>query len=63
MRFQHAVLAAEVAGAEAAVADDALRGIAAFLEAAADLFRCAAADGKGEVDCRLAGDGVRCERR
>jgi len=63
MRFQHAVLAAEVAGAEAAVADDALCGIAAFLEAAANLFGCAAADGQGEVDCGLAGDGMRCERR
>lgn len=63
MRFQHAVLAAEVARAEAAVADDALRGIAAVLEAAANLFGCAAADWKGEVDCGLAGDGVRCERR
>ena len=63
VRFQHAVLAAEVAGAEAAVADDALRGIAAVLEAAADLFGCAAADGEGEVDCRFAGNGVRCERR
>lgn len=63
MRFQHAVLAAEVARAEAAVADDALRGIAAVLEAAANLFWCTAADWKSEVDCGLAGDGVRCEGR
>ena len=63
MRFQHAVLATEVARAESAVADDALRGIAAVLEAAADLFWCTATDWKREVDCGLAGDGVRCERR
>jgi hypothetical protein len=63
VRFQHAVLAAEVARAEAAVADNALRGIATLLEAATDLFGCAAADGEGEVDCGLAGDGMRCERR
>ena len=62
MRFQHAVLATEVARAEAAVADDALRGIAAVLEAAADLFWCTATDWKREVDCGLAGNGVRCER-
>ena len=63
MRFEHAVLAAEVAGAEAAVADDALRSVTAVLEAAADLFGCAAADRERKVDCGLAGDGVRCERR
>lgn len=63
MRFQHAVLATEVARAEAAVADDALRGIAAVLEAAADLFWCTATDWKREVDCGLARNGVRCERR
>ena len=57
------MLAAEVTGAEAAVADDALRGVAALLEAAADPFGCAAADGEGEVDCGFAGDGVGCERR
>ena len=45
MRLQHAVLAAEVAGAEAAIADDALRCVAAVLEAAADLLGTAAADG------------------
>lgn len=56
------MLAAEVTGAEAAVADDALRSVAAVLEAAADLFGCTAANWKGEVDCGLAGDGVRCER-
>ena len=63
VRFEHAVLAAEVARAESAVTDDALRSITALLEAAADLFGCAAADRKGEVDCGFAGDGVRRERR
>lgn len=63
MRLEHAVLAAEVALAEAAVADDALRRVAAVLEVAADLFGRAAADGQRQVDCRLARDGVRCERR
>ena len=63
VRFQHAVLAAEVAGAKAAVADDTLRGVTALLEAASDLFGCATTDGEGEVDCGLAGDGMRCERR
>lgn len=58
MRFQHAVLAAEVARTEAAVADDALRGVTAILEAAANLFGRTAADWKCEVDCGLAGDGV-----
>lgn len=58
MRLQHAVLAAEVAGAEAAVADNALRGVAAVLEAAADLLGAAAADGLCEVDGGLAGDGM-----
>jgi hypothetical protein len=53
------VLAAEVTGAEAAVADDALGGVAAVLETAADLLGSAAADRQREVDCRLAGDGVR----
>ena len=45
MRLQHAMLAAEVAGAEAAVADDALRCVAAVLEATADLLGAAATDG------------------
>ena len=45
VRLQHAVLAAEVAGAEAAVADNALRGVTTVLEAAADLLGAAAADG------------------
>jgi hypothetical protein len=58
VRLQHAVLAAEVAGAEAAVADNALRRVAAVLEAAADLLGPAAADGLREVDRGLAGDGV-----
>jgi hypothetical protein len=53
------VLAAEVAGAEAAVTDDALRRVAAVLETAADLLGSAAADRQREVDGRLAGDGVR----
>jgi hypothetical protein len=58
VRLQHAVLATEMARAEAAVADDALRGVAAVLEAAADLLGPAAADGLREVDGGLAGDGV-----
>jgi len=45
VRLQHAVLAAEVTRAEAAIADDALRCVAAVLEAAADLLGAAAADG------------------
>jgi hypothetical protein len=53
------VLAAEVTSAEAAVADDALGGVAAVLETAADLLRSAAADRQREVNSRLAGDGVR----
>jgi hypothetical protein len=53
------VLAAEVTGAEAAVTDDALGGVAAVLETAADLLGSAAADWQREVDGRLAGDGVR----
>jgi hypothetical protein len=57
------VLAAEVAGAEAAVTDDALRSVAAVLETAADLLGRAAADGQREVDCGLAGDGVGGQRR
>ena len=62
MRLEHAVLAAEVAGAEAAVADDALRGVAAVLETAADLLGSAAADGESQVDCRFAGNGVGGQR-
>lgn len=38
--FQHAVLGAEVAVAEAAVADDPLGGFLALLEAATGLARC-----------------------
>ena len=45
VRLQHAVLAAKVAGAEAAVADNALRCVAAVLEAAADLLGTASSDG------------------
>jgi hypothetical protein len=59
MWLEHAVLAAEVTSAEAAVADDALGGVAAVLETAADLLRSAAADRQREVNSRLAGDGVR----
>jgi hypothetical protein len=59
MWLEHAVLAAEVTGAEAAVTDDALGGVAAVLETAADLLGSAAADRQREVDGRLAGDGVR----
>jgi hypothetical protein len=62
MRLQHTVLSAEVTGAETAVADNALRGVAAVFGTAADLFGCAAANGEGKMDCGLAGDGVRCER-
>jgi hypothetical protein len=58
VRLQHTVLAAEVAGAEAAVADDALRGVAAVLEATADFLGAAAADRLCEVDRGLAGDGM-----
>jgi len=50
MRLQHAVLAAKMALAEAAVADDALCGVLAVLEATADLpGRRAAAHGQGHV--------------
>ena len=58
MRLQHAVLAAEVTGAEAAVADDTLRGVATVFRTTAYLFGCATPDGESEVDCGLAGDGV-----
>ena len=55
MVFQHAMLRAEVAGAESAVADDALSRILAFFEGAADfLWRHPASDGdrKGEEGVR-----------
>lgn len=61
MRLEHAVLATERAGAEAAVADDALRGIAAVLETAADLLGPATADRQCEVNCGFAGYGVGSE--
>lgn len=50
MRLKHAVLAAEVALAEAAVPDDALRRVLAVFGVAADLLGCAAADGQGDVE-------------
>ena len=49
--FQHAMLAAEMSRAEAAVANNTLCGFLAVFECAADfLGRHAAADGEGEVD-------------
>lgn len=53
MGFEHAVLAAEVAVAEAAVADDALGKVLAFLEGAARSTR-------GHIVCRVR--FVRCVR-
>lgn len=58
VRLQHPVLAAEMAIAEAAVADDPLRRVAAVFETAADFLGASAADWQREVDCRLACDGV-----
>lgn len=58
VRLQHPVLAAEMAIAEAAVADDPLRRVAAVFETTADLFGTSAADWQREVDRRLACDGV-----
>lgn len=56
--FQHAVVAAKVALAEGAVADDALRGGFAVFEGAFDLLgRHAAADGEGDVEGGVLGDG------
>jgi hypothetical protein len=63
MRLEHAVFAAEVAGAEAAVADDALRSVAAVLLAAANALGSAAADRQGEVDGGFAGYGMGGEGR
>lgn len=49
--FQHAMLAAVVAVAETAVADDALRRLFAILVRATDFSRRhAAAEGEGDVD-------------
>ena len=58
MRLQHAMLAAEMALAEAAVADDALRRVLAVLGAAADFLRGAAAEGQGDVEGAVARDVV-----
>lgn len=57
--FQHAVLAAVVTTAEAAVADDRLRFVLAVLERAADLLgRHSAAQRQGHVESRVWRDGV-----
>lgn len=56
--LEHAVAAAEVAGAEPAVANDGLGAVLAVLEAAADLLGGAAAEGQGEVHGALARDAV-----
>ena len=62
--LEQAVLAAVVARAEAAVADDALGGVLALLERAADLLGGhAAAHGQGHVQGGVGGDvvvGQRC---
>ena len=58
MALQHAVLAAEVALAEAAVAYDALRSILAIFGAAADFLGSAAAEGESDVERAVAGDVV-----
>lgn len=58
MALEHAVFAAEVALAEAAVADDALGGVAAVLEAAAELLGRAAEEREREVQGAFAGDVV-----
>lgn len=49
VRLQHAMLAAVVPFAEAAIPDDALGCVLAVLEVASDLLGCAAADGQGHV--------------
>lgn len=57
--LEHAVLAAVVAAAEAAVADNGLCAILAVLEGAADLLgRHAAAQGQGQVQSCVWPDGV-----
>jgi len=58
VRLKHAVLAAEMTLAEAAVADNPLRGILALLEVAADLLWRATADGKSKMYHALTGDVV-----
>lgn len=58
VRLEHAVLAAEVAAAEAAVTNDALCGVLAIFEVAADLLGCAAAEGQSDVEGALPADGV-----
>jgi hypothetical protein len=67
--LEQAVLAAEMAGAEAAVADDALGGVLALLEGAADLLgrhaaterQCHVQDGVGREGERGEGFGGRGE--
>ena len=54
--LEHAVLAAEVALAEGAVAHDALRAVPAVLEGALLLLAGAAADGEGHVQGRGGGE-------
>lgn len=49
MRLEHAVLAAEMTLAKPTVANDALRGVFAVLEAASDLLGCAAAERERNV--------------
>lgn len=62
VRLEHAVLPAEMALAETAVADNALGGVLALLEIAADLLGCTATEGQGKVQGALAGD-VTVEQR
>ena len=52
------MLAAEVATTEAAVTDDALRGIPAVLEITSDLLGCTASDRKHYMYCALSVDIV-----
>lgn len=61
MALQHAMLAAEVAGAEAAVADDALCCVLAVFEVAADLLGRPAPDRQRHVQRAVAGDVVAAE--
>jgi hypothetical protein len=62
--FEQPMLSAEVAGAEAAVADDALCCVAALLETAPYLLgRHSAAQRQRHVQRCVGRDGVGCERR
>lgn len=59
MVFQHAMLGAVVAAAEATVADNGLCAVLAVLERAADLLGGhASAKRQGHVQCRIGGDCV-----